>query len=109
MAFDKVWVLAEVAEGKATSSTLELLTKARELGSTVEAWTWGGEGSSVAATLGAYGATKVYDVGDLSGALPAVPVASAMAAEIDGGNRPDAVLAATSYDGRDVAGRLSAK
>ena len=109
MAYEKIWVLAEVAEGKPTGSTLELLTKAREIGSTVEAWTWGGEAAAVAATLGAYGAAKVYDLGDLGGALAGVPVASAMAAEIQGGNKPDAILSATSYDGRDVAGRLSAK
>jgi electron transfer flavoprotein alpha subunit len=109
MAFDKVWVLAEVAEGKPTSSTLELLTKAREIGSTVEAWTWGGEGAAVAATLGAYGATKVYDVGDLGGALPGVPVASAMAEAVKGGNAPTAIIGATSYDGRDIAARLSVK
>jgi electron transfer flavoprotein alpha subunit len=108
MAFAKVWVLAEAADGKPTGSTLELLTKAREIGSTVEAWTFG-EGASYAATLGAHGAAKVYDVGDLGGALPGVPVAAAMAAAVQGGNRPDAILMATSYDGRDVAGRLSAK
>jgi electron transfer flavoprotein alpha subunit len=108
MAFDKVWVLAEVAEGKPTGSTLELLTKARELGSAVEAWVWG-DGASQAAALGAYGASKVYDVGDLGGALPGVPVAAAMAAQVQAGNRPDVLLMATSYDGRDIAGRLSAR
>jgi electron transfer flavoprotein alpha subunit len=48
-------------------------------------------------------------VGDLGGALPGVPVASAMQALIEGGNAPDAILIPASYDGRDVAGRLSAK
>jgi electron transfer flavoprotein alpha subunit len=108
MAFDKVWVLAEVAEGKPTGSTLELLTKARELGSTVEAWVWG-DGAAQAAAFGAHGAGKVYDVGDLGGALPGVPVAAAMAAQVQAGNRPDVLLMATSYDGRDIAGRLSAR
>ena len=108
MAFDKVWVLAEAAEGKPTGSTLELLTKAREIGSTVEAWTFA-DGAAQAATLGAYGASKVHDVGDLGGALPGVPVAAAMAAAVQGGNSPDVILMATSYDGRDIAGRLSAK
>ena len=32
-----------------------------------------------------------------------------MAALIKGGNAPDAILFAASYDGRDIAGRLSAK
>ena len=108
MAFDKVWVLAEVAEGKPTGTTLELLTKARSLGSTVEAWVWG-DGAGQATALGAHGASKVYDVGDLGSALPAVPVAAAMAAQVQGGNRPGVILMATSYDGRDVAGRLSAR
>ena len=33
MAVDKVWVFAEAAEDKVTTATLELLTKAREIGS----------------------------------------------------------------------------
>jgi len=36
-------------------------------------------------------------------------VAAAMAAQIEAGNRPDVVLFAMTYDGRDVAGRLSVK
>ena len=35
MTVPKVWVYAEGEGGKATSATLELLTKARELGDTV--------------------------------------------------------------------------
>jgi electron transfer flavoprotein alpha subunit len=109
MAFEKVWVVAEAFEGKPLSAALELLSKARELGSTVEAWAWGGDVESYAPTLGEYGASKVYSAGDLGGALPGVPVAAAMAAQIEGGNKPDAVLFSTGYDPRDIAGRLSAK
>ena len=109
MAFDKVWVVVEAAGGKPATGALELLTKARELGGTVEAWAWGGDVESYAATLGEYGAAKVYSTGDLAGALPGVPVAAAMAAQIQGGNKPDAVLFTTGYDPRDIAGRLSAK
>jgi electron transfer flavoprotein alpha subunit len=36
-----------------------------------------------------------------------VPVAAAIAAAVAGGAAPDAILFGTSYDGRDVAGRLS--
>src|ERR1700727_1636391 len=102
MAIDKVWVLAEVAEGGGapTPVTLELLTEARTVASTVEA---------LAATLGEFGATTVYDVGDLAGALPGVPVAAALAELIKGGNAPDVILFPATYDGRDIAGRLSAK
>ncbi|MBW3615176.1 MAG: electron transfer flavoprotein subunit alpha/FixB family protein [Actinobacteria bacterium] len=109
MAFDKVWVLAEASHGKPTSVTYELLTKARQLGSTVEAIAWGADGETYASQLGRFGASRVQSVGDLGGALPGVPVAAAMAAAIRGGDKPDAILFPQSYDGRDIAGRLSAR
>jgi electron transfer flavoprotein alpha subunit len=107
MSIEKVWVLAESAEGNPTSTTLELLTKARSMGATTEAVAWGPDTKALCAELGNYGATTVHDVGDLGDALPGVPVAAAMAALVEGGNRPDVVLIAASYDGRDIAGRLS--
>jgi len=109
MAIDKIWVLAEAADGAPVSTSLELLTKARELAGTVEAVTWGPDGGKVAGELGRYGATTVYDVGDLGGALPGPAVAGAIAELVRSGNRPDAILVPTTYDGRDIAGRLSAK
>ena len=108
MAIDKIWVVAEATDGKVSGLTLELLTKARELGGTVEAVTWG-DASAIAETLGKYGATKVYSCGDLGSSLVGVPVAAAIAAQIENGNRPDAILVGMTYDGRDIVGRLSAK
>jgi electron transfer flavoprotein alpha subunit len=108
MAISKIWVFAEVAGGKVATSSLELLTAARATGATVEAFV-AGDGASVAAELGAYGASKVYSTGDLGSSLVSVPAAAAMAALVAGGNTPDAILLAQSYDGRDTAGRLSAK
>ncbi len=109
MALSKIWVLAEANDGTVTTPTLELLTKARSMADTVEAVYGGADADAIAATLGEYGATKVYATGDLGGALPGVPVAGAIAALVEGGNAPDAILAVTSYVGRDVAGRLSVK
>jgi electron transfer flavoprotein alpha subunit len=109
MAIDKVWVLAEAGDGGPTPITLELLTEARAVAGTVEAVVWGPDTASMAATLGEYGATTVHDIGDIGNALPGVPVATAMAALVQGGNAPDAILIPATYDGRDVAGRLSAK
>ena len=109
MAIDKVWVLAEAGDAGPTPITLELLTEARAVAGTVEAVAWGSETAALAAALGEYGATTVYDVGDLGGALPGVPVSAALAALIEGGNAPDAILIPATYDGRDVAGRLSVK
>jgi electron transfer flavoprotein alpha subunit len=109
MAIDKVWVLAETGESGPTPLTLELLTEARDLASTIEAVAWGADTAALAAPLGEYGATTVHDVGDLGGTLPGVPVAAAMAALIQGGNAPDAILFPATYEGRDIAGRLSVK
>lgn len=108
MAFSKVWVYAEAQDGAVASITKELLTKARDLGEQVEAF-FGGDGSAVAGELGAFGATKVYATGDLGDSLQGVPVAAAMAAAAEADGAPDAILFGTTYDGRDVAGRLSAK
>jgi electron transfer flavoprotein alpha subunit len=109
MALNKVWVLAEAFNGKPLPIVLELLAKARELGGSVEAVTWGSDAASYADELGKHGVTKINDVGDIGAALPGVPVAAAIAAQVEAGNGPDALLIGTTYDGRDVAGRLSAK
>jgi electron transfer flavoprotein alpha subunit len=109
MAIDKIWVLAESADGALTPVTLELLTEARSVATTVEAVAWGSDVAALAAGLGEYGASTVYDVGDLGGVLPGVPVAAAIAALVQGGNAPDAILIPATYEGRDIAGRLSAK
>ncbi|HYZ98900.1 MAG TPA: electron transfer flavoprotein subunit alpha/FixB family protein [Acidimicrobiales bacterium] len=107
MALNRIWVLAEAADGKVAPITLEMLAKARELAETVEAFYGGGDADALAETLGAHGATKVYATGDLGGSLPGVPLASAMAKQVADGNAPDLVMIGTTYDGRDVAARLS--
>src|SRR5579872_2884878 len=109
MPIDKIWVLAESADGAPLTTSLELLTQARSMGTTVEAVAWGPSTAELAGALGEYGATNVYDVGDIDGALPGVPVAAAIAALIESGNRPDVLLIPATYDGRDIAGRLSAR
>jgi len=107
MSISKIWVFAEATEGKTNTPTLEILTKARELADTVEVVT--AFGADVAADAGAHGATKVFNVPGTEGKLLGAPIAAAIAAAVEAGNGPDAVLLATSYTGRDVAGRLSVK
>jgi electron transfer flavoprotein alpha subunit len=109
MAVNKIWVVAESFEGKVLPVCLELLTKARQLAGTVEAVTWGADIDVVGPQLGAYGATTVYTTGDIGSTLPGVPVGAALAARIGSGDGPDAILIPATYNGRDVAGRLSAK
>jgi len=108
MAITNIWVVVEPANASLTTTSLELLSHARTFGATVSAITWGGD-PSLAAQAGEFGATTLYDVGDLNGALPGVPVASAIVALVASAGAPDAILIPTSYDGRDIAGRLSAR
>src|SRR2546423_6429323 len=109
MPVNTIWVVAEAFEGKPLTITLELLTAARGLANTVEAFTWGGDTDAFAAELGKYGATKVATVGDIGEAMPGAVVGAAIAAQISGGAAPDGLLVPATYDGRDIAARLSAR
>ena len=108
MTINSIWVYAEANDGKPSTGTLELLTEARKLGGTVSA-VYGGDAGPIAATLGLYGAAKVYATGDLAGKLPGPAIASAIKAAVDGGDGPDLVMFPTSYSARDVVARLSVK
>jgi len=108
MTVNHVWVFAQGTNGNPTSFTAELLTKARGLSDNVSAFV-AGDGASLAAALGKFGAKKVYSTGDLGGRLVGVAAASAMAAMIAGGNKPDIILFPQNYDGRDTLARLSVK
>jgi electron transfer flavoprotein alpha subunit len=103
----KIWVFAESEGDKPTTATLELLTKARELGDTVEAVYIGTDASTIAPQLGEYGAAKVFNA-DAGDSLPGVIAAAAIASVVEA-EAPDLIVFAQSYDGRDALGRLSAK
>jgi len=107
MAISKIWVFAEADGDKPTTTTLELLTKARELGDTLEAVHVGPNTDALAPSLGEHGATTVYAV-DPGDALPGVIGAAALEGLVRE-HQPDAVLFAQSYDGRDAISRLSVK
>ncbi len=108
MTLSSLWVVVEPSNGGLTSGSLELLSAARSLSDSVSAITWGDDGAQLATQAGEFGATTLYNVGKLNGALPGVPVASAIVALVAQG-APDAILIPSSYDGRDIAGRLSAR
>jgi electron transfer flavoprotein alpha subunit len=108
MGIDNIWVFAQVIDGEPTTGTLELLTKARELGGSVAAFV-AGDASGAEAALGDHGAATVFATGDLAGNLPGVAVSSAMQAVIDGGESPDLIMFPQNYEGRDVVSRLSVK
>jgi electron transfer flavoprotein alpha subunit len=109
---DNIWVVAEQSDGSPLGIVLELLTVARSLvapGGRVEAFTWGAGAAEAATILGEYGAAKVYDAGEIGDSLPGPRVAASIAHQISAGDGPDAILIGTTYDGRDIAGRLSAR
>ncbi len=108
MSIEKIWILAEENDGAPITARLELRQPRTDTGRLRwPPWPGAATAAGMAATLGEHGATTVYDVGDLGGALPGVPVAAAMAALVEGGTAPDAILFPATYDGRDIAGRLS--
>jgi len=107
MALGTIWVFAE-GEDAPTTLTLELLARARDLADNVEAFV-AGDAGPLAEALGAHGATRAYSTGSLEGKLIGPHAAAAMAAQIEGGNAPDAIFFGQTYDGRDSAARLSVR
>ena len=101
-----IWVYAEVIEEKVTPTTLEMLSKAAEVG-TAEAILLGPAPGDAIQTLANHGASKVYRSDDpvfrdyLT--LPAVETIAGLVLKY----RPAVMLFASSYTGRDLAAALS--
>ena len=105
----KVWVYAEITPEGPSPSSLELLSKARTIGDEVAAVALGPGATAAAPALGEHGAARVYASDEQVYAdTLGQPAAHALHALIQE-DTPDLVLFSTSYDARDVAGRLQAK
>lgn len=104
MTIANLWVVLEPGENGFSSTSLELLSHARTIAASVSGVTWGA-GASHAAQAGEYGATTLLTVDVPENTLPGAAVAAA----ISSGSLPDVIVIPTSYDGRDIAGRLSAR
>jgi electron transfer flavoprotein alpha subunit len=105
-----VFVYADLlSDGTPHPTALEILTKARELGEDVAAVALGPGAAGAAATLGEYGAKKVFASDDQAFAdhlaQPQVHVLHELVQE----HEPSLVLFGMTYDSRDVAGRLQAR
>lgn len=107
MGISSIWVYGELVDGSLSTMTTEMLAKARVLADDVQVVVGGDVSDAVAAEAGAHGASAVQATGDLGAGLQGVHVAAAIAGAIEAGSGPAAVLAGTTYDGRDVAARLS--
>ncbi|NNC79917.1 MAG: electron transfer flavoprotein subunit alpha/FixB family protein [Acidimicrobiales bacterium] len=102
-----IWVYGEVVDGALSTMTTEMLAKARELSSDVSVVIGGDASDAIATEAGAHGASGIQATGDLGAGLQGVHVGAAIAAAIEAGTGPAVVMAGTTYDGRDVAARLS--
>jgi len=102
-----IWVFAEIGPGGPTPATFELLTKARSLGD-VAAVALGPGASAAADGLGQYGASTVYAGDDERFAELDKRFAAHALAALVRQHGPDLILFGSTYDSRDVAGRLQA-
>jgi electron transfer flavoprotein alpha subunit len=104
-----IWVFAEIGDDSAREVVFELLTKARSLGGTVEAVALGQGGGQAVAQLGKFGAAKVYLSEEALYSQVLATAAVDTLASLIGQHRPSLVLFGMTYDGRDIASRLSAR
>ena len=103
------WVYADMRDGSPNATAFELLTKARSIADAVEVVALGPGATDAAASFGGYGASRVFAsddaVFDEALAQPATHVLFGLIQE----HRPQMLLFPTSYDARDVAGRVQAR
>src|SRR5579859_1446240 len=104
----EILVLVDHADGTVKKVTLELLTKARELGTPAAVFV-GGSYDTAKEKLAEYGAEKVYVAADpeLSGYVvaPKAELLAKLVADV----QPAAVLVAATAEGKEIAGRLAIK
>jgi electron transfer flavoprotein alpha subunit len=101
-----VWVFTQEMNGEPSSSSLELLTKARTMGDVTAIYIGAGSDGGFA-TVGEYGATRILHI-DPGAELVSGTVAATLASAV-ADQTPDLILFGQGYDDRDVAGRLAAK
>src|SRR5947208_764892 len=98
MSVNNIWVFGESQDQRPVVVTLELLTKARELGSTVSVFYAGIEAEGLSDEFAKFGASKVYMV-DPGDTLPGAATAKAMAGVIES-DAPDLIMFPSTYTGR---------
>ena len=105
---DIIWVYAELGDDKITTTSLEMLAKAAEVGK-AEAILLGPAPDEAVQTLANYGASKIYRSADaVYKDYLTLPAAETVAALIQKHN-PSVMLFASSYAGRDLVANLSAR
>src|SRR5579859_7979345 len=104
----EILVLVDHAAGGVTKVTLELLTKARELGTPAAVFI--GSGFDAAKDkLAEYGAAKVYVAADAELDGYVVAPKAELLAKLVGDAAPAAVLVPATAEGKEIAARLALK
>lgn len=105
---ETIWVYAEVNDDRITTTSLEMLAKAAEVGK-AEAILLGPAPDDAVQTLAKNGASKVYRCADpLYRDFLTLPAAETVASLI-AQHKPAVLLCASSYSGRDLVANLSAR
>jgi electron transfer flavoprotein alpha subunit len=105
---DVIWVYAEISDEKITTTSLEMLAKAAEVGK-AEAVLLGPAADEAVQTLARYGASKIYRCADpVYQNYLTLPAAETVAGLIQK-HSPAVLLCASSYAGRDLIANLSAR
>ncbi|MFA5891545.1 MAG: electron transfer flavoprotein subunit alpha/FixB family protein [Actinomycetota bacterium] len=105
----KIWVYGEVTpDSTGFKTTLEILTKARELGE-VSVVALGPGATAAAAAFGEHGAATVYASDDAVYSDYIAEPAAFTLHKLIGEHQPHMVIFPMTYDSRDVASRLAAK
>jgi electron transfer flavoprotein alpha subunit len=108
MVAKQILVYAELVGSEAAPVSLEVLTKARQLGD-VEVVVLDPGALEAATMLGAYGAATLHaGVDEAYRQFVAQPAAAALAALVEQ-HHPDLILFGATYDARDICARLSAR
>jgi electron transfer flavoprotein alpha subunit len=104
-----VLVIAEQIDGAFRKVTFEALSAARRLDTQVVAVVLGSGIEGAAAELGKYGAAKILVADDTALAEYTVDAYTEVVAAIVGQTRPDVVILGATSQGKELAGRLSAR
>ena len=105
---DTLWVYAETSEDRITTTSLEMLAKAGEIGK-AEAILLGPAPDDAVQTLAKHGASKIYrSVDDVYRDYLTLPAAQTVAGLLQK-HHPAVMLFASSYTGRDIVANLCAR
>lgn len=105
---ETIWVYAETTDDRVTTTSLEMLAKASEVGK-AEAILLGPAPDNAVETLAKHGASTIYRSGDaIYRDYLTLPAAETVAGLIEQ-HKPAVLLFASSYTGRDLVSNLSAR